>query len=523
MQGHDSTRLVVPGQDTPRVLVPGWDLQRLAVSQQVVLPEPDARRVLLAGQDGKPVLLPQQDGKTHFLASQDGQRIILSGRDGQNSKILVAGQKVILPTTNAQFSLPAQQDTQVTKLMLECDGQKMLLPTPNGQRMLQGQNIVRHNQDSQKLILAGQDGQAFILSGQDSQKLFVFGADEKTPSREGIGKLMFLSYLTFTYPVEVTAWAVLYLLPSAAGKKRQHIEDNPLIQKLARVAAPAASEPPVVLMYRPVLANQQPQLVSTAVLQPHSSHSANSTAYTIVTAPQKPHTSSVPSSQPTAILSSSPHTFTTSAPHILTSSPIVTSSTSQTSLPPSTQAPTTNSPTVVNGLVHLKTSKKPAMDISCLTKEGVARARTPPPLLQVQKKAAKKVTAIGLRSSTDTREPSNLGRATTDKQQQPQTQIEGRKTSAAVTRNSKGQDTGSQQENQVVLVQASPPTTMQRMLVVGEKGEAIPQSLVLPVAYDQQLVSMPIYRVGSSLGGLQPVQLLTSLPTGGGGSSITTA
>lgn len=285
-------------------------------------------------------------------------------------------------------------------------------------------------------------------------------------------------------------------------------------------------------MYRPVLANQQPQLVSTAVLQPHSSHSANSTAYTIVTAPQNPHTSSVPSRASTAILSSSPHTLT-SAPHMLTSSPIVTSSTSRTSLPSTTQVLTTNNPTVVNGLVHLKASqpklvtsssegKKPAMDISCLTKEGVARARTPPPLLQVQKKEAKKVPDIVLRSSTDTREPSYLGGATTDKQQQPPTQIEGHKISAVVT--SKGCDTGSQQENQVVLVQASPPTTMQRVLVIGEKGEAVPQSqLVLPVAYDQQLVSMPIYRVGSSVGGLRPVQLLTSLPTAGGGGSITTA
>lgn len=151
------------------------------------------------------------------------------------------------------------------------------------------------------------------------------------------------------------------------------------------------------------------------------------------------------------------------------------------------------------------------MDISCLTKEGVARIRTPPPLLQVQKKAAQKATDTGLQSSTDTRETSYLSG---DVQQSP-TQTEGHhKTSVAVTRTSLAQ-----QENQVVLVQASPPSAAQQ-----EKGAAVPQSqLVLPVAYDQQLVSMPIYRVGSSLGGLQPVQLLTYLPTGAGGGSITTA
>lgn len=283
-------------------------------------------------------------------------------------------------------------------------------------------------------------------------------------------------------------------------------------------------------MYQPVLANQQPQLVSKAMLQPHSSHSANSTAYTIVTAPREPHISSLPSSCPnvsTTFISSSSHTHS-SAPRILTASPI----TSHTPSPPFTQVPTSNGPTVVNGLVHLKTSepkpthlitssegKKPAMDISCLTKEGVARIRTPPPLLQVQKKAAQKVTDTGPKSSTDMRETSNLSEGITDVQQPP-TQTEGhRKTSVAATRTSQAQ-----QENHVVLVQASPPTAMQQVLVIGEKGEAAPQSqLVLPVAYDQQLVSMPIYRVGSSLGGLQPVQLLTSLPTGGGGGSITTA
>lgn len=268
----------------------------------------------------------------------------------------------------------------------------------------------------------------------------------------------------------------------------------------------------MVLMYQPVLANQQ---LSKAVLQPHSSHSANSTTYTLVTAPREPRTSSPLSNVSTTIISSS-HTLP-SAPRILTASPIV-QSTSHTPSPPSSQAPSTSSPTVVNGLVHLKSSepkpthlitssevKKPAMDISCLTKEGVARIRTPPPLLQVQKKTAQKATDTVLESSTDTRDTSYVRGDV----QQPPTQTEGHH--KTVTR--------TQQENQVVLVQASPPSAVQQ-----EKGAAVPQSqLLLPVAYDQQLVSMPIYRVGSSLGGLQPVQLLTYLPTGGGGGSITTA
>ena len=74
------------------------------------------------------------------------------------------------------------------------------------------------------------------------------------------------------------------------------------------------------------------------------------------------------------------------------------------------------------------------------------------------------------------------------------------------------------QRPDVVLVQATPPSNVQKVLVIGEKGEVPPQQqqMVLPVAYDQQLLSMPIYRVGGAVGaGLQPVQLVASLPTGG--------
>lgn len=77
---------------------------------------------------------------------------------------------------------------------------------------------------------------------------------------------------------------------------------------------------------------------------------------------------------------------------------------------------------------------------------------------------------------------------------------------------------GQKQSPEVVLVQASPPSSVQRVVVIGEKGEPQPQ-MMLPVAYDQQLISMPIYRVGGSLGSLQPVQVLTSLPSGGEGTA----
>lgn len=313
----------------------------------------------------------------------------------------------------------------------------------------------------------------------------------------------------------------------------------------------AASEPPLVLMYRPVLTNQQPQLVSGALLQPQSSHAGKSTTYTIVAAPREPSASSpeiVPNSQPQVptsrpltatplILTSSPHTLP-SAPHTFTSSHTATSTT-HTSSPLSS---TTSSPTVVNGLVHLKSSemkpvqvimsssegKKPPMDISCLTKEGVVRTQTPPPLLQVQNrnKLAQKV--VGTQQQLSPTETSNLGDDLGGRTQQlamqPKAQQQTNTMSLRQAEVSKGHETVPRQKSQgvrqeVVLVQ---PTGMQRVLVIGEKGEVVPQSqMVIPVAYDQQLVSMPIYRVGSSLGSLQPVQVLAPLPTGG--SSITTA
>ena len=120
------------------------------------------------------------------------------------------------------------------------------------------------------------------------------------------------------------------------------------------------------------------------------------------------------------------------------------------------------------------------MDISCLTKEGVARSKTPPALLQVED------------NRSHSPSPSTEQSTSEEPAEQP-------------SQADSGQD--------VVLIPATPPSGVQRVLVIGEKGETAtsqPQ-MVLPVAYDQQLVSMPIYRVGSSLGGLQ---LLASLPSG---------
>lgn len=129
------------------------------------------------------------------------------------------------------------------------------------------------------------------------------------------------------------------------------------------------------------------------------------------------------------------------------------------------------------------------MDISCLTKEGVASTRTIPPLLQV---------------------------ANREKPQSPSREVMKEQVEARPP----GQE--------LLLVQAPPPNGVQRLVIVGEKTDGAAQvrlsppqqpQVVIPVAYDQQVVSMPIYRLGSQ--SLQPVQILTTLPPGA--SSITTA
>ena len=140
------------------------------------------------------------------------------------------------------------------------------------------------------------------------------------------------------------------------------------------------------------------------------------------------------------------------------------------------------------------------------------RTQTPPPLLQIQN--GKKL----LRKANDCPSPVDaeqhtavLSPAHTEQQQQ----------TSQATRQVEGlqvQELSQKRSQEVVLVQASPPSSVQRVVVIGEKGEPQPQ-MMLPVAYDQQLISMPIYRVGGSLGSLQPVQVLTSLPSGGEGTA----
>ena len=280
-------------------------------------------------------------------------------------------------------------------------------------------------------------------------------------------------------------------------------------------------------MYRPMVANPQQQLMSSAVLQSHTSRPANSSAYTIVAAPHESSPQPTSNSQPSTshpltttslVLTSSPRILT-SVPHIITSAPPTTPS------PLPTQPPiTTTTPTVVNGLLHLKPvqviktaseAKKPAMDISCLTKEGVARnhAQTPPPLLQIKKPSSTAAAAVKSPLSETLQE---LLPSSEEHTAPPPPPLQSFETGPV----SREQESQAAVRQDVVLVQTSPPSGMQRVWVVGEKGEPVPQPrMVLPVAYDQQLVSMPIYRVGSSLGGLQPLQVLASLPTG---SSATT-
>ena len=277
------------------------------------------------------------------------------------------------------------------------------------------------------------------------------------------------------------------------------MKDTSVGRKLPCLSTSLSVEPQVVLMYRPVVANQQPQLIPRAVLQPHSNPTADGTTYTVMAAPSKssPQPPSLPhvSTTPPLTLSSSPHVLP-SVPHILTSNT------------PSSQPTTSSSPTVVNGLVHLKpTEIRPVqlfktspenkkMDISCLTKEGVARTQTPPPLLRIQNRNE----VVKTESETSPVESSQNGDLA------PREEV------------ATPEETEQQRERrqEVMVVQTSPPSGMQRVLVIGEKGESSQPHMVLPVAYDQQLISMPIYRVGSSLGSLQPVQVLASLPSAGG-------
>ena len=245
-------------------------------------------------------------------------------------------------------------------------------------------------------------------------------------------------------------------------------------------------------MYRPMVSGHQPQLLPTALLQPNSSRASSTTAYTIMTGPRE-LSSSQSASQPQV-----------STTHPRTSTSLV--HTSSHTLTSASTAHSFSSPTVVNGLVHLKPverkiapasseTKKPAMDISCLTREGVVRSKTPPALLQIQGQ---------MPGHSDSPQPGSASEEQETVDQQPQEQRVERPAAEAEAR------------SDVVLVQATPQSSVQRVVVIGEKGEVAPQPrVVLPVAYDQQLVSMPIYRVGSALGGLKPLQVLASLPSGG--------
>ena len=435
----------------PRVLLPGWDLQQLLLSEK----EGQQQSVILANTDGSSILL--HNGKTHTLAGQDNQKLLVAAA-GQHYQTLV------LPTAN-KFS-SSQQEAQVMRLVVTADGQKLLLPMR--QEMALSKNFVLQSQDTQKVM----NGQTLLVTGpQDTQQVIMLGAgDNKIPA---IGR-----------PLLPVCLAESSYFNPTAGKRRRASENIPAARKLPCLST-TAQESPVVLMYQPVVANQSTQLMPTTLLQPNSSRaSVASTGYSVMSSQQEVNTQSVPQTTHPLTTTSLVHT---SSSHILTS---VTSSRPSPSPSPS------STPTVVNGLVHLKSAdmkkivspkaKKPPMDISCLTREGAVRSNTPPALLQVNKSDA----------HTQQEPP---------ERQEPAT--EGKPGETAPP-------TSTRQD--VVLVQTAPPTGMQRVVVIGEKGEvAQPQRMILPVAYDQQLVSMPIYRVGSSLGGLQPLQVLASLPSGG--------
>ena len=438
--------------------------------QQLVLPEPDTQHMVLvaAGQDGKHLLVPRENGKTRVITEQDGPRVIVAGHEGQHN-VMVAGQKFILPTTQ-NFS--SQADTQTSFILGPDNKQNFVLQTLPGQKMVL-QNL--QNQDKQKVLIAGQNGQTFVL---DQQQLMMLCSNDITTLNHTTherGMLMYVYYVN-TYCFILTV-----------SKKRHNTEKPPAERKIARLSTNQTDTTPFVLMYQPVVAQQQQQqqqqLISKALLQPHITQAATSTAYTTTTSSSSSSSISSHKSTPTStsfIHTTNPHMLITSTPHTSCS---------------------TSSPTVVNGLVHLNMmkpvqrisseTKKPLINISCLTKEGAAtKTQTPPPLLQISN-----------------REQKNSPPQTTDNNQ-PLREIE------ESTNQDNDSCTASQQD--VVLVQTSPPPGMQRVLVIGEKGETITQpQMVLPVAYDQQLVSMPIYRVGSSLGSLQPMQVLATLPSGG--------
>ena len=238
-----------------------------------------------------------------------------------------------------------------------------------------------------------------------------------------------------------------------------------------------SSDTPLVLVYRPVMSSPQLEpppatLLQPAVVQQRDGHVLSNATYTIVsnlaesqvTSPQIIATSLPAQSQPNA---STQHSVAHSVPH---------------SCPPDSKP--------MHVIVSSTEGRKPVMDISCLTKEGVASTRTAPPLLQVANR--EKLQSPSRREAA-------------------KEQVEARPA---------GQE--------LLLVQAPPPNGVQRLFIVGEKTDGAAQvrlsppqqpQVVIPVAYDQQVVSMPIYRLGSH--SLQPVQILTTLPPGA--SSITTA
>ena len=251
----------------------------------------------------------------------------------------------------------------------------------------------------------------------------------------------------------------------------------------------SSSDSPVVLIYRPVVASSQPEVapvgtyLKPTVLQSKDPHMLPNTMYTIVSSPAEHHmdghrvlATSMPLQSHSSLSSYHPAT-SLSLPLSL----------------PATSLPGTSDSKPMHVIVSsVDGGKKPPMDISCLTKEGVAAARSVPPLLQVLPQPQDKLCSS---LPEAVREPMAM------------------------------RPTG----QEVLLVQAPPSNGLQRLVIVGEKMEGAAQvrlsspqqpQMVIPVAYDQQVVSMPIYRLGSQ--SLQPVQILAPLPPQGASSIKTT-
>ena len=151
------------------MVLPGWDLQQLLVPEQE-----GQRRVLFTDRDESPVLLQSQNGKTHILTGQDSRKLIVASQNYQ---------KLIFPAAQ-KFSSSAQQEAQVTRLVVAPDGQKLVLPIQaTRQEVHSGKSFVLQQQDGQKVT----NGQAFLLTGQDLQQVIVFGANESAGHSAGIG------------------------------------------------------------------------------------------------------------------------------------------------------------------------------------------------------------------------------------------------------------------------------------------------------------------------------------------------